>query len=232
MRDGVKLHTLIFTQKGITEPRPFILNRTPYGIAGTTRADERSLRGACRRRLHLRVPGHSRALHVGRAVRHAAAAARQEDQKAIDESTDTYDTIDWLLKNVPHNTGKGRHARRLLSRLADRDGDARSASGAQGRVAAGVSRGHVHRRRLSPQRRVSPELRLRVRRDDGVGEGAQGIRVRQARISTTGISDSARSRTSTSATCTARFPRGPTSRRTRATTSSGRSSPSRRTSRA
>ena len=38
MRDGVRLHTLIFTQKGVAEPRPIILNRTPYGIANTGRA--------------------------------------------------------------------------------------------------------------------------------------------------------------------------------------------------
>ena len=29
-----------------------------------------------------------------------------KDPKAIDESTDTYDTIDWLLKNVPNNNGR------------------------------------------------------------------------------------------------------------------------------
>ncbi|MEP6733595.1 MAG: CocE/NonD family hydrolase, partial [bacterium] len=38
MRDGVKLHTTVYTQKGITEPRAFILNRTPYGIAQNGRA--------------------------------------------------------------------------------------------------------------------------------------------------------------------------------------------------
>ena len=30
----------------------------------------------------------------------------KRDPKAIDESTDTYDTIEWLLKNVPHNNGR------------------------------------------------------------------------------------------------------------------------------
>ena len=38
MRDGVKLHTTIFAQKGIAQPRPFIMTRTPYGIAGGARA--------------------------------------------------------------------------------------------------------------------------------------------------------------------------------------------------
>src|SRR5947209_2912687 len=35
MRDGVCLHTLIFTPKAQTEPLPILLSRTPYGIAGT-----------------------------------------------------------------------------------------------------------------------------------------------------------------------------------------------------
>ena len=30
----------------------------------------------------------------------------KNDPKAIDESTDTYDTIEWLLKNVPNNNGR------------------------------------------------------------------------------------------------------------------------------
>ena len=39
----------------------------------------------------------------------------QRDTKAIDESTDTYDTIEWLLKNVPRNNGRVGHARHLVS---------------------------------------------------------------------------------------------------------------------
>ena len=50
-----------------------------------------------------------------------------------------------------------------LSGVARRDGRARSASGAEGIVAEGVARRHVDRRRLPSQRRVPPELRLRVR---------------------------------------------------------------------
>ena len=38
----------------------------------------------------------------------------------IDESSDTYDTIDWLLKNVPNHNGKVGHVGHLLSRLLHR----------------------------------------------------------------------------------------------------------------
>src|SRR5215831_20508541 len=38
MRDGVKLHTIIYTPKSHTGPLPILFNRTPYGIDGTYRA--------------------------------------------------------------------------------------------------------------------------------------------------------------------------------------------------
>jgi uncharacterized protein len=106
MRDGVRLHTFIFTQKGITEPRPFILNRTPYGIAGTARA----MNGPY---ADLADDGY---IFVFQDIRGRFTSEGQfvmlrppRDKKnkgSIDESTDTYDTIDWLLKNVPNNTAK------------------------------------------------------------------------------------------------------------------------------
>ena len=95
----------------------------------------------------------------------------RKDPKAIDESTDTYDTIEWLLKNVPNNNGRVGMVGTSYRRVARGDGRARSASGAQGHRADGVARGHVARRRLPSQRRVSPELRPRVRLHDGVVEG-------------------------------------------------------------
>jgi putative CocE/NonD family hydrolase len=106
MRDGVKLHTLIYTQKGITEPRPLILTRTPYGIAGSPRTMNGSY-------AELADDGY---IFVFQDIRGRFTSEGQfemlrppRDKKvkgSIDEGTDTYDTIDWLLKNVPSNTGK------------------------------------------------------------------------------------------------------------------------------
>ena len=106
MRDGVKLHTLIYTQKGVTEPRPVILTRTPYGIAGSGRTPN----GAY---AELADDGY---IFVFQDIRGRFTSEGQfemlrpprdkKNKKAIDESTDTYDTIDWVLKNVPGNTGK------------------------------------------------------------------------------------------------------------------------------
>ncbi len=106
MRDGVTLHTMIYTQKGVTEPRPFILNRTPYGIARSGSA----MNGGY---ADLADDGY---IFVFQDIRGRFKSEGQfvmlrpprkpGDKKAIDESSDTYDTIDWLIKNVPNNTAK------------------------------------------------------------------------------------------------------------------------------
>ncbi len=136
----------------------------------------------------------------------------KKDPKAIDESTDTYDTIDWLIKNVPHNNGRVGMMGVSYPGLAHRRRDARSASGAQGRVSAGVAGRHVHRRRLPPQRRVPVELRVRVRRDDG--DRTRSVRRSRSTTPTrtTGISSSDRWPTSTRRTCTGTSRAGTTSR--------------------
>jgi hypothetical protein len=107
MRDGVKLHTLIFSPQNIAEALPILMNRTPYGIAQTT-AD-----GINRRYKELVKDGY---IFVAQDIRGRYASEGQfvmnrplrdkKDRKSIDESTDTYDTIDWLVKNVAKNNGR------------------------------------------------------------------------------------------------------------------------------
>jgi putative CocE/NonD family hydrolase len=106
MRDGVKLHTLVYTQKGITEPRPFILTRTPYGIG----ASPRTMNGSY---AELADDGY---IFVFQDIRGRFTSEGQFEmlrpprntkvKGSIDEGTDTYDTIEWLLKSVENNTGK------------------------------------------------------------------------------------------------------------------------------
>ena len=90
-----------------------------------------------------------------RAVRDAA---HRNDPKAIDEATDAYDTIDWLVKNVPNNNGRvgmfGVSYDGWTTAMALTDPH----PALQGRVTAGVAGRHVEGRRLPPQRRV-PSLR-------------------------------------------------------------------------
>ena len=69
MRDGVRLFTSIYAPKDTSQKYPFLMTRTPYSVAPygvdqyRTRSDRRS---TSRRRVHLRLPGRARPLHVGR----------------------------------------------------------------------------------------------------------------------------------------------------------------------
>jgi putative CocE/NonD family hydrolase len=108
MRDGVKLYTRIFVPKtrASDAPLPFMFLRTPYGIdhaearfvvAEKELADEG----------YIFVFQDIRGRHKSEGAFVMQRPARDPaDQKAIDEGSDTYDTIDWLLKNVQPNNGR------------------------------------------------------------------------------------------------------------------------------
>jgi putative CocE/NonD family hydrolase len=105
-RDGVKLHTLIYTPKTITTNLPIILTRTPYGIAGAggsfaTSYAEMAQEGYIFAFQDIR----GRFGSEGQFVMLRPPRDRK-DPKAVDESSDTYDTIEWMLKNVPRNNGR------------------------------------------------------------------------------------------------------------------------------
>src|ERR1051326_5711651 len=107
MRDGVRLHTLIYTPKDQKESLPLIITRTPYGIAET---DSDTIN---RRNRDFIPDGY---IFVLQDIRGRYGSEGQfvmnrpphdpKDAKGIDESTDTYDTIDSLIKNVPKNNGR------------------------------------------------------------------------------------------------------------------------------
>ncbi len=107
MRDGVKLHTVVFTPKKAAGPLPFLMLRTPYG----TPDSDALLTGEPYKELVAEgyifvfqdIRGRYRS--EGRFVMQRPPRDRS-DPRAIDESTDAYDTVDWLLKNVPRNNGR------------------------------------------------------------------------------------------------------------------------------
>jgi hypothetical protein len=104
MRDGVRLHTMILVPKVITEDLPIIMLRTPYGIAG----GERSLNGnLLAQEGYIFAFQDLRGRYTSEGQFEMLRPMRdKKDPKAIDESTDAYDTVEWLLKNVPHNNGR------------------------------------------------------------------------------------------------------------------------------
>ncbi len=106
MRDGIKLHTMIFIPKEHTKPLPIIMSRTPYGIAGSggrLRSSYREL--AADGYIFVFQDIRGRYGSEGSFVMLRPVRNRQDPQ-SIDEATDAFDTIDWLLKNVPNVNGR------------------------------------------------------------------------------------------------------------------------------
>jgi hypothetical protein len=117
MRDGVRLHTVILVPKG-AKRAPIVLTRTPYSAdTRTTRVDtahlgsllggydvsaEVVLEGG-----YIRVVQDIRGKHdsEGDYVMNRPLRGSQ-NPTPVDHATDTYDTIDWLVKNVPESNGK------------------------------------------------------------------------------------------------------------------------------
>ncbi|MCH8276094.1 MAG: CocE/NonD family hydrolase [Bacteroidetes bacterium] len=106
MRDGVRLHTKIFSPRDQREPLPIIMKRTPYGIERAHRSFGSSMK-------ELAEEGYIFAFQdirgrfgsEGTFVMQRPARA-YGDTESLDEGTDTYDTIGWMLANVPMNNGR------------------------------------------------------------------------------------------------------------------------------
>jgi len=106
VREGVKLKTFIVAPAHQSGPLPFIIMRTPYGAEGS----DRFFPGAYR---FLAAEGY---IFVFQDIRGRGASEGEYlmnrplrpagDTTGFDEATDTYDTIDWLIKNVPNNNGR------------------------------------------------------------------------------------------------------------------------------
>ena len=107
MRDGVRLYTQVYAPATANEPLPILLIRTPYG---TGPLDAARIAAALP---ELTADGY---IVVSQDIRGRFKSEGQfvmlrqprdpADKQAIDESTDTYDTIEWLLKNVTNNNGR------------------------------------------------------------------------------------------------------------------------------
>ena len=111
MRDGKRLHTVVFAPKDASQKYPLLMQRTPYSVAPY---DKSQFRGSLGPNRHFAPEGY---IFVYQDVRGAFLSegafenmrpqlGKRGGKADIDESTDTYDTIEWLLKNVPNHNGK------------------------------------------------------------------------------------------------------------------------------
>ncbi len=110
MRDGVKLFTTIYSPKDKSKTYPIIMQRTPYSVRPYG-ADK--FKSSIAPNKHLMQEGNivvyqdvrGRWMSEGIYDNMRAYIPNKKDSTQIDESSDTYDTIDWLVKNVENNNG-------------------------------------------------------------------------------------------------------------------------------
>ena len=110
MRDGVKLRTIVFSPNDTAIPYPILLTRTPYGAdtyfnpLGPAESFARA--GYIIAFQDVRGKYLSEGTFVDVPPYHVTKRLDSSSARNIDESTDTYDTIDWLVRNAPHNNGR------------------------------------------------------------------------------------------------------------------------------
>ncbi len=145
MRDGMKLYTRIFAPKVQAEALPFMFIRTPYGIDGTSSRSIENGYGFLAKDGYVFVFQDIRGKFHSEGEFEMQRPPRRDrnDPKAIDEGTDAYDSIEWLIHNVPNTVPRVGMTGVSYPGMADGDGDARAASGAQGGVTAGFAGRHV-----------------------------------------------------------------------------------------
>lgn len=106
VRDGVRLQTVILTPAGRHDPLPILFRRTPYGVPSQapdqlpTNLKELAQDG------YIFVIQNMRGRFKSEGVFKLSSQVDLSDPKAVNETTDAYDSIEWLVKNLPNNNGK------------------------------------------------------------------------------------------------------------------------------
>ena len=107
VRDGIKLHTVIFTPKTTADKLPFLILRTPYGVNDYPSPERVPYIKDMADDGYIFVFQDIRGRYLSEGKFEMQRFNRDKTKAGtIDEASDTYDTIDWLLKNVPDNNGK------------------------------------------------------------------------------------------------------------------------------
>ncbi len=110
VRDGVQLHTVIFRPKESETsgpPLPFLMTRTPYGVGEIRPAQIELSKQELATSGYIFVEQDIRGRYdSGGTFVMNRPIVEHKSKRDVDETTDTRDTIDWLLKNVPNNNGR------------------------------------------------------------------------------------------------------------------------------
>ena len=111
MRDGVKLFTSIYVPKATDQKYPIMLDRTPYSVAPYGEDKYKTTIGpsmlfARDGYIIVYQDVRGRYMSEGKFTAVSPYIPNKKKKTDVDETTDTYDTIDWLLKNLPNNNGR------------------------------------------------------------------------------------------------------------------------------
>ena len=111
MRDGMRLFTSIYIPKDTTQQYPFLMERTPYSVAPYGEDNYARRLGpnplfVSEKYIFVYQDVRGRHLSEGQFHEMTPAIDNKKNKTDVDESSDTYDTVDWLLKNIRHNNGK------------------------------------------------------------------------------------------------------------------------------
>ena len=106
VRDGVHLQTAILTPVDQQGPLPILFRRTPYGVPEKPPEQMPSSLKELAQDGYIFVFQNLRGRFKSEGVFNLSSWVDLNDPKATNETTDAYDSIEWLLKNVPNNNGK------------------------------------------------------------------------------------------------------------------------------
>jgi uncharacterized protein len=110
MRDGAKLFTTVYSPRDTSRKYPILLNRTPYNVSpyGAEYKEAIGPSPNIAREGYIIVYQDVRGRYMSEGEFAMMTPFRPDKKgpKDVDESSDTYDTIEWLLKNIPNNNGR------------------------------------------------------------------------------------------------------------------------------
>lgn len=111
MRDGVHLFTAVYVPKDSGEKWPIMLTRTPYTVSPYGVNNYKTMLGPSEKFtrekfIFVYQDVRGRYMSEGTFVDVRPYIPSKRGPHDVDESSDTYDTIDWIVKNVPNNNGR------------------------------------------------------------------------------------------------------------------------------
>lgn len=106
VRDGVHLQTVILTPTNMTGPLPILFRRTPYGVPEKAPEQISASLKELGQDGYILVIQNLRGRFKSEGYFKLSSEVDLSDPKATNETTDAYDSIEWLIKNVPNNNGK------------------------------------------------------------------------------------------------------------------------------